>query len=96
MTSKGKITIYVTPMKLRRIRSYCKEHELPLSRLFTRGAMMIVNSQPVQQCKMCRRPSVGKFEILVHDWNAGETKNVVYLCEEHKRKAEGESEVREL
>ena len=92
----SKLTIYVSPLKLQRIRSYSEEKKVSLSSIFVRGALAIVNSQPVRACSFCKNSSLGHFELSVYDLNLGENKRVVDLCEFHLKKAKGEGEVREL
>ena len=83
-------------MKLKRIDAFCKEHKIARSKLLVRGALAIVNRQPEVKCNMCRNPSVGKFKVLIQDWNQGEVEVQKYLCPFHLKKAEAESEVEEL
>ena len=92
----SKISIYIPAMKLNRIKVYSKDKGISVSRIFVRGVMSLINSQPMSTCNLCRNIAVGKFKILVHDWEQGEQKVEKYLCEFHLKKAKSEGEVKEL
>ena len=89
----GKVTVYIDGMKLARIDKYCQEHKIARSTLLTRGALSIVNSQPIERCEYCKNPSIGKFRLTVHNWDSGESVVDKYLCSFHLNKAKAESEV---
>lgn len=91
-----KVTIYVPAMKLKRIKQYCEEKGIPMSTVFTRGAMSIANSQPIPKCDYCKNPSMGKYEVTVQDWSQGEINQEHRLCAYHLKKAQDEGEVTEL
>lgn len=88
--------MYIEPMKLSRIDSYCKEHDLSRSQLLVRGALSIVNSQPIPKCDYCPKPSIGRYSVLTHSWDSGEVTLEKNLCSSHLTKARSESEVTEI
>ena len=91
-----RVNISIPAMKLKRIDTFCNEKNIPRSVLLVRGAMSIVNSQPVQNCEFCKNPSIGKFSILSQTWDRGEIKLEKYLCAFHLNKARSESEISEI
>ena len=91
-----KVMLWIDAMKLARIDAYCKEHKLSRSTLLTRGALSIVNSQPIPKCDMCKLPSIGQYELLVHTWDQGEQTVTKYLCATHHRLATSEAEVKQI
>ena len=92
----SRVNISVEAMKLKRIQEYAKEKHIPVSKIFVRGAMSIVNTQPIKKCEYCHNPSIGRFRILTQDWEQGELTLEKYLCSFHLNQAKTESEVTEL
>ena len=91
-----RLNIWIDAMKLARIDRYCAEHKLKRSTLLTRGALSIVNAQPIPRCDYCMKPSIGRYGIQAYDWNVGDINVSKYLCTTHLTKAQGESEVKPL
>ena len=82
------VSIYLPAMKLKRIKQYAQEKDISVSRLFVRGVLAIVNSQPTPKCDFCHNTSIGKFKIIAYSLEQGETQAEKYLCDFHLKKAQ--------
>lgn len=83
-------------MKLDRIKAYCEQNKVSMSKLFSMGAMSIVNKSKGIQCEFCSREAIGKFEVSYYDENLGMTSTEKYLCETHKKESDKRNEVSEI
>jgi len=92
----SKVTIYVPGMKLKLIKDYCTERKVPMSTIFTRGAMGIINKVPLPKCKFCSRPSIGKFKVNAYDPDLGDITEEVTLCQSHYDEVKKRNEVNEI
>lgn len=91
-----RVNVHIEAMALKRIDAYCKEKNIPRSKLFVRGALSMVNSQPIPRCQFCKSPSMGKYNVSVHTWDQGEMNQEYQLCTFHLKKAQSEGEVSEV
>jgi hypothetical protein len=93
-----RINVWIEAMKLKKIDAYCKERGISRSRLLVRGALSMAHSQPIPPCEYsgCRNPSIGKYKVLLHDWETGESENEMRLCAYHYKKAKAEGEIEEI
>lgn len=94
----AKVLVYIDGMKLKKIDAYCENKKISRSKLFVRGALALAHEQPLPRCEteMCKNPSMGRYQIIVNDWEQGELKKTMNLCEYHRKKASSEGEVIEL
>ena len=79
-----KLTMYVPAMKLKVIDAYCAEKGIARSALMTNCTLSFLNSRQGAkvQCEKCKRnAAVGKYNLVIHDWNAGETDTDMNLCQ---------------
>lgn len=93
------ITIYVPAMKLTVIDAYCQGKKVSRGKLLTNCALSFINSQPNHQvvCDHCKRkPSVGKYRLVVYSWESGEQKREMQLCQYCLTGAKKEGEVTEI
>lgn len=95
-----RLNIYIPVMKLKRIDLYCKEKGVSRSNFLVDSAMSFINSRPSNQIRCgfqgCRNLAIGNYELTIYDWQQGETKKTMHLCNFHFSRAKTEGQIKEV
>jgi len=89
----SKVAIYIPAMKLNVIDLYCKEKGISRSELMTNCTLSFLNSiQKRILCEFqgCRQPAIGKYRVMIYNWESGEGEKTMNLCQFHLDKAKKE------
>ena len=96
----SKVTIYLPAMKLKVIDAYCADHKIRRSHLMANCTMSFINAKRGGgglMCEYCKRnPAVGKYKVVIQDWEVGEKESVMNLCQKDLDYAKIEGQVHEI
>ena len=90
------VSIYIPDIQFQKIDLYAKEKGMSVSRLMTLSTLAVANKAKQVKCEMCHNPAIGQFRVTTYDWNNGEGIKEIFLCQNHKQKAQSEGEVKEI
>ena len=83
-----KVTIYLPSMKLKAIDLYCSEHKIARGRLLANSAVSFINAGRKIFCDFCHKdPAIGKYRVVIYDWEEGTKDNIMNLCEKDYKNA---------
>ena len=86
-----RINISVPNMKLQVIDLYCKEKGLNRSSFLSNLALSYINkTKGTIKCEKCPNGAIGRFNLLINDWDQGEIKISSNLCQKHLDQAKKE------
>lgn len=78
------ISIYIPPQKLAIIDLYCKEQGKNRSSFLINLALSYINkTKGFVKCEKCPNGAIGKFNLSMSDWERGEIKSTMSLCQKH-------------